>query len=141
MTKTEALEKIEELKKFIEQEEDGAWKPEIDDEYWYVSSSGNISQEIWDDVEFDNRCLEMGNVFKTEEEAQAHKMRLMSMAKRGKMPEEGDAHWYWSIGANKALSDCWNFHSVDYAYYWIGNIHKTKEAAEKWGKEFAHFFK
>lgn len=139
MTKIEALEKIEELKKFIEQE-DLVWKPEAGEDYLVVHPEGNTGRSSWCNDSYDKGRLEMGNVFKTEEEAQAHKMRLLSMAQRGKPPEKDERYWF-CVSDGTAQTSTWAGWTTEYALYWIGNIHKTKEAAEKWGKEFAQYFK
>ena len=43
--------------------------PQDGDKYWYIKTTGDILHEIWGDFRFEKDMLEIGNVFKTEEEA------------------------------------------------------------------------
>lgn len=45
------------------------WKPEYDEEYFYVSGYGVVGNNIWKNDYIDNGCYKIGNCFKTEEDA------------------------------------------------------------------------
>lgn len=134
----QAKEKIKELKSLIEslekEEEGGVWVPEEGDEYWVVENAGVITWHSWDNDEIDQDYLSVGNVFKTEEEAQMHKLRLQSMAQRGKMPKQGEEIWCWEFILGRPTS--WTFSGRFVADYWIGNVKKTKEECEAWYEKF-----
>lgn len=66
---------IEELKK-VEIEEDGIWKPEYDEDYWYVNSECYVYKHIWTDHHIDKLMLLCGNIFKTKKEAEYEAERL-----------------------------------------------------------------
>ena len=70
MTKQEALQKIEELKAFIEQEDNKPWKPKDKEDFWFINEYGD-AQETWfaRSKEDDVHMIEQGNFFKTEEQA------------------------------------------------------------------------
>ena len=61
-------EEIEELKK-VKIEEDGVWKPELYEEYWFIDDFGKVYKDTWDCSYADNIRFNIGNVFKTEQEA------------------------------------------------------------------------
>ena len=59
-------QRITELEEQAKEEQDF---PQDGDEYWYLDTTGDILHEIWGDFRFEKDMLEIGNVFKTEEEA------------------------------------------------------------------------
>lgn len=86
MTKEEALKKIEELKAFIEQEDQTTnnkrWTPEPGENYWLIDDT-EVDYSYWNDDGVDSDRLDLGNVFKTKEEAEAEvkKMKLLNKIK------------------------------------------------------------
>lgn len=46
------------------------WKPKLNQDYFYISATGNIMLAIWDDNFDDQDCFNCGNCFKNESEAQ-----------------------------------------------------------------------
>lgn len=78
LTKQEALKKLEvmekdtkELKSYIEGlYKKKYWDPNYNDEYWYIGDDVEVYQEVCIDGLIDNDRLEMGNVYKTKEEAE-----------------------------------------------------------------------
>lgn len=65
-------EKIEEYKKQIEElkKEDVVWKPKENERFFYSTFRGNVFDATWDNDNADNETYNMGNCFKTEEEAE-----------------------------------------------------------------------
>lgn len=56
---------------FEEIDESTRWKPEENQKYYYVSSSSIVLNDVWyDSSVVDNGRFEIGNCFKTEEEAE-----------------------------------------------------------------------
>ena len=45
------------------------WKPEMNQEYYFVDSDGFVFCNRWDDCSIDHGRFEIGNIFQTEEEA------------------------------------------------------------------------
>lgn len=76
----------EALNKLFYPKEDG-WEMKCpyskDDEYWFIYSYGDIDSAIWFDSLEDNRRLELGNAFPTEEaaELEAKRRNLLSRFK------------------------------------------------------------
>lgn len=82
MRRSEYEERLEELNKQIEElknveiEEDGFWKPEHMNDYWYIDSFGKVFKDRWNDSRSNFYSLCFGNVFKTKEEAEFEAERL-----------------------------------------------------------------
>ena len=55
---------------FEEVNEPTRWKPEIDQKYHFIRTSGYVYDCIWTDDSIDNGRFEIGNCFQTEEEAE-----------------------------------------------------------------------
>ena len=90
MTKQELESKIEELQKQLNElknlkieEPKGKWMPAEDEQYYHIDEDLEIESEFFDDDEYDNNLIKLGNCFKTEEEAQfvADKIKYTLMFK------------------------------------------------------------
>lgn len=69
--------KIDELKEeFKEKGNSGYWTPEYHDEYYFIDDMGEVAWTAWGDYYKHDYRLEIGNVFKTEEEAEFEIERL-----------------------------------------------------------------
>lgn len=62
--------------KDLEPEKPGRWKPCLRERYWCLNSAGDVWIENWDRACMDDRRCEIGNVFRTKEEAQAAVERM-----------------------------------------------------------------
>ena len=102
MTKQEALQKIEELKAFIEQEENKPWRPKHNENYYYISAWGDVSESCGSDRE----RLQIGNCFKTEELAE----------KSFKFWAMNESEYEYSL---PYAPETW-FDDYDDCYYWCG---------------------
>jgi len=63
-------DQLAELKKSLEVEEKAEW-PQDGGRYYAINDDGSIDGVSWDGDEFDLGCQQIGNIFRTEEEAQA----------------------------------------------------------------------
>ena len=58
------------------------WKPKIGDTCYFVNYNKrqpNVSRMIWEEYTFELMCFKLGNCFKTEEEAEANKEKIIKM--------------------------------------------------------------
>lgn len=62
-------------------EEKGPWKPELGERYYIVSDFGNVNESHWDGYSIDNFRLKIGDVFRTEAEAERMVHRLKARKK------------------------------------------------------------
>lgn len=146
----ESIKSLEELKKTLEssanigqlEKEDEMWKPEEMEDYHIVNPTGGIGLITWLNSGNDKGCLEMGNVFKTKEEAEKYKLRLQSMAYKPFLPKDGE--WYWYSASSSFSDDSWDSFDANWsggsfgmATYLLGRIRRTKEEAEEWITKFS----
>ena len=137
-SKQEALKKIEELKKFVEQcDQEKRDTPKMGEDYWLVDDSGRIATSVWSDDRWDKDRLKMGNCFwgdDAEKAAEMHKLRLQAYAERY-IPEEGEDVSWWNFRDKEAMR-CFNWDYDDLSSV----FHKTKEDCEAWGKKYQEAF-
>lgn len=89
---------------FEEIKESNRWKPEIDEEYYSLGSDGSVMNDEWVGLDIDNDRFDIGNCFKTKEEAKQVAEYLKALAVvRGDATSEfvkGEDNWYVSYDAN-----------------------------------------
>jgi len=61
--------KLEELKELLKEEESKKNWPQIGGKYWYISAATGVSHNPFEDDDVDKLNKEIGNFFRTEEEA------------------------------------------------------------------------
>src|SRR5574344_2414531 len=101
MDKLEELEnKLKELSEEIEQlkteKENAVWKPKDGDKYWYISHSGWILTTVWHGDRLDKSRYSLGNVFKTEGEAEfrVEQLKVEAELRRFARPfDEDERNW------------------------------------------------
>ena len=84
---------------FEEINESTRWKPEINQEYYWLDSCGSVYSDAWDDGStINNVRFEIGNCFETKEEAEKAVERLKALATvRGDATSKfvkGERNWY-----------------------------------------------
>ncbi len=57
------------------------WKPKIGDEYFYINDTGYVHRYVWSDTRTDNRRLDLGIIYPTEEECAKAKRRKLAKAR------------------------------------------------------------
>lgn len=58
------------FKEVLGVKESKVWKPKSKELYWYISPSGNLNNSIFSDYRTDIKQFEIGNIYKTKEEAE-----------------------------------------------------------------------
>lgn len=83
MRRSEYEERLEELTKQIEElknvkiEEYEVWKPKYNEQYWVIDSDGDVVCDFWEGSILEQDRVDIGNVFKTKEEAKFEVGRRM----------------------------------------------------------------
>lgn len=99
MTLSNRIEQLEkelaELKK-LEKESVKQFKPTIGDEYWFVNTVGGTSLADWQYDDFDKSVYEIGNTYRTKEEAEfvVEKIRTEVELRRFSKPFESEKNNY-----------------------------------------------
>lgn len=116
----EKVEKTEENKKGVRQ------KPKLGEEYYYLTDEGRINKAIWNSLYRDNLRFEIGNCFKTEQEALSCRENLVTKQQLKDLALElnngVEIDWnkddqykhqiYFSFYTSK-LSQCWAVQTQD----------------------------
>lgn len=117
LTKEEALAKIEELKKYVEQEEasDGF---EYGDDYYVITDTGNVLCSTWENDRIDDFRLDSGNAYKTEGLAEAALAKQKAINKINKWIRENGAEADKESGVAYVIDsgcevDSWTYESVN----------------------------
>ena len=115
---TGANEKITELEQQLQEQEqeqiNTRWKPNINEQYFYIDEGGNVDFHYWHDDEVDNFLSSIGNFYETEEEAE--KIGLRKVFKQQlftKLKEFADTHNETEIDWNN--SNQFKYY-IDYDY-------------------------
>lgn len=58
------------------------WKPEFDDNWYFINANGEVIKGAWNNNQIDNSCLEFGNCFSTFKEAEAARDKIKKILKR-----------------------------------------------------------
>ena len=72
------------------------WKPEEKEEYWYISDKGNSESSYFTKHPYHIKCFEIGNCFKTKEEAEFMIKKLKVIAELKRFAQEnnnGETDW------------------------------------------------
>ena len=100
-------ERIAELEELAKEEQDF---PQDGDGYWCIEDSTEVGRFIWDGDDFDNELLSVGNVFRTEEEAEfaVEKLKVEAELRKFSKPfEYGKFNYYlfFDIDGNSFRTD------------------------------------
>ena len=99
MTLSNRIEQLEkelaELKK-LEKEGVKQYRPTIGDEYWFINTVGGTSLSEWEYDDFDKDVYDIGNTYRTQEEAQfvVEKIRTEAELRRFSKPFEWGGNNY-----------------------------------------------
>ena len=89
---------------FEEINESTRWKPEADQKYYFSDNDGSVGYNRWDGDHIDRNRFEIGNCFKTEEEAKRAAEYLKALAVvRGDATTKftkGNRNWYVYYGTD-----------------------------------------
>lgn len=139
MNKIEELQtKIDELQKELDelkkQENNGMWIPKRGEKYWYIDMCGEVFSTINKFMQKDEKRFLIGNVFKTQEEAEftVEKLKVLADLKVFEEPKDrawDGEKWHWSImyhtQDDKVYVDWWITDKTDSIYF------ESKEKAQQ----------
>ena len=67
------------IKEFYKEIELPRWKPRLVDHYYYITTRGEVMEEVWYNIDTDNSRYEFGNCFKTRQEAEAARDKIRNL--------------------------------------------------------------
>ncbi len=101
MNKQEALEKIEELKKFIENEyKQEDWKPEKGEDFFCITYYGDITTSTWRGGDVFENMYSLGNIYKTRQLAQLEVDKRKAYVKIQRYAKRVNGDWVIDFNDN-----------------------------------------
>ena len=111
----------------------------LTENYWYINSAGHVFLEFWGNTSSEHKMYEIGNVFKTKEEAEfeverrkvLHELRMM-----GRPFKENAKNWVVSLDIYNNISATYSvFSRYIYGDYYFDTEDEALEAVEKIGAD------
>jgi hypothetical protein len=124
-------EQVESLKKTLDEKDDVGWRPKEKNLYWSIDGGGRVVRLYNFELNLDHWSFVSGNCFKTEHEAEMHKLRLQSMAERKWVT---DTYWYFDFKDATKKTDYNDEDNVDMQRYLAGNMFLTSEEVGKYAE-------
>lgn len=98
------------IKEVLGVKESKVWKPKPTELYWYINQSGLLNYSIFSDYQSDIRQFELGNVYKTKEEAEFARDKQIFLTKFERyLRENEDEPVDWNNESQKKYSVELNF--------------------------------
>ena len=133
---------IEELKN-TKIEEDNVWRPTFGEQYWVVNTDGEVYNDFWDDYNGERNTLNIGNVFRTQEEAEYEVERRKVLVELKRFSSEftyGDRNFYINLLSCGALSYNYRSNARTQGVIYFESEEIAKEAVKKVGEERTKIF-
>lgn len=138
-----AQDEIKELKQRIaeleEQVEQGQEFLQEGDFYWLIEYETEVSRSVWLDDDYDNKLLSVGNVFRTEEEAEfaVEKLKVEAELRKFSRPfEEGENNYHISFDTyNKFIDIDSLLYRQTQGVFYFESADKVQQAIETVGEE------
>lgn len=104
----------EQLMNLIEKanKESKVFKPELNEEYYFLNCDGEINYLDWNEAQFDKKVYDLGNCFKTKEEAKFMIERLKVNAELQRFADEHNNKIDWKNSASNKYFIFYN-HSIE----------------------------
>ena len=112
--------------------------PQDGDVYWFIDSTGEVINEKWDGLDFEEYRLEFGNIFKTKEQAEFAIERLKVEAELRKFStsfKEDESNCFIQINSshNNIIIDADDYYQTQGTIYFESN-EKARQAIESVGE-------
>lgn len=129
-------DRVAQIEKELEELKNKKWKPEVGEIYHYISNRGSTLCETNDNFPGDEDRFNIGNYFKTHEEAEFEVERIKVLEELKKFSYEfSDEEWEYGDFDKFILYYNYETNEIDIDCFWnckYDSIHfKTKEDAEK----------
>ena len=112
------------------------WKPKVGQPFYCLDESGFVGENEWDGTLGDERMWEIGNCFQTEQDARDEVKRRESIANAWR-PKDKEEWWAWDYSMQRPSTV--TFTNIYDSLVYIGAVHPTEEACQKWGKTYAKY--
>lgn len=106
------------------EEKSKVWKPKDEEDYWFVDSHGDIKFDYWGSYPFEENLYAIGNCFRTEEEAELYRRKLLVTAELKRFAEEHNGKIDWNDFNQRKYCFCFNSAKKEIVidYWWIAKM-------------------
>ncbi len=125
------------LKETIDSMPAGRWRADLGGSYYTCDNDGQVEHEYENDNKFDNFCFSTGNYFKTKEEAQEYKERILAEQELLELCDWDGTHTEWRHLINYSNGDecftCFSCASHISTRFCFQTDHAAREAIKALG--------
>ena len=128
-------ERIAELEEQAKQEREF---PQYNDTYYNIESNGRVDWFKWGEGDYDLEAQGIGNIFRTEEQAEfaVEKLKVEAELRKFSRPFHwGGENWILSMGTNKDIFLVYEDDEMNQGAIYFEDEYKALEAIEAVGKE------
>ena len=136
------LNRIEELEKELlelkEQVKEQQEFPQSGERYWYNNGGGMVNSCFWKSEQLDLNRYRIGNMFKTEKEAEfaIEKLKVEAeLQKFGRPFILGEENWYLNMVRSKDITIAYNHYNIHQGVVYFKSKDRVKEVIESVGEE------
>ena len=136
------LNRIEELEKELlelkEQVKEQQGFPQSGERYWYSNGGGMVNSCFWKSEQFDLNRYRIGNMFKTEKQAEFAVEKLKVEAELRKFSRPfilGEENWYLNMIRSKDITIAYDHYNIHQGTVYFKSKDKVKEVIEIIGEE------
>lgn len=136
-------DEIKELKQRIAELEEQAKEeqefPKDYDEYWYIDSDGDILNDEWGGFDSEEGMLEIGNVYKTKEQAECAVEKLKveaELRKFSKNPSVSGVNWFIvCVAASGVVYTLYTDQEISQGTIYFESKEKAQQAIDTVGED------
>lgn len=112
--------------------------PQDDDNYWYIDETGEVLIESWDGLSSEIDMLEIGNIYKTEDEAEfaVEKLKVEAELRKFSTPYKIlSRNWLITEAKDGTIEALWSFRSKSQGTLYFESKEKVQQAIKSVGEE------
>ena len=128
-------QRIAELEEQAKQEREF---PQFGDDYWYVSITGRIFTSEWDGFTSEKDMFEIGNIYKTKQQAEfaVEKLKVEAELRKFSRPfTYHETNWYLIMDFDKEVHYSYKWDDVAQGAIYFESKEKAQQAIETVGEE------
>lgn len=131
-------EKIKAYEEGLNSQNTRQWIPEKEEMYWCMDNNGWAFSSPWEDHTLDKDRLEIGNVFKTEKEAEfeVERLKILATMKKYSRPfVEGDDNYYMELNHKRDNIEVSSYFLYDTGVYHFESEEMAQRVIDEIGKD------
>jgi len=128
-------ERIAELEEQIKDEQEF---PQYGDTHWCINTYGSVSESIWEDYVSEKNMLKIGNVFRTERQAEfaVEKLKVEAeLRKFSKTPDVNGVNWFIVCADIEEVYTLYTTQEISQGTIYFETKKKAQEAIQSVGIE------